>query len=89
MKNIQNHYGKSNFRRKFDLWKSINYLIDKRKEVLYKKYRGRCFWHCPKDLIITPELLPFLIKGLQKYGGREGFMEAAFLRKAVLLFKKD
>jgi hypothetical protein len=49
--------------------------------LLYQKFRTRCFWHCPKDLVITEDLLDFVIKGLRTYGGREGFIAAGQLRR--------
>lgn len=46
---------------------------------LYREYHTRCFWHSPRDLAITEELIPF-VKGLRKYGGHRGFMLAAELQ---------
>jgi hypothetical protein len=46
---------------------------------LFREYHSRCFWHCPRDLVITEELIPFVIKGLRTHGGRRGFMLAALL----------
>lgn len=48
---------------------------------LYREFYIQCFWHCPRDLIITEELLPFVVKGLKTYGGRRGFLLAAQLRE--------
>ena len=39
---------------------------------LFKEYHTRCFWHSPRDLVITEELVPFVAKGLRKHGGRRG-----------------
>lgn len=47
---------------------------------LYQEYRDRCFWHCPRDLVITNELIPFVIKGLQLHGGREGYIKSKALQ---------
>jgi hypothetical protein len=41
---------------------------------LYREYHTRCFWHSPRDLVITDELIPFVIKGLRAHGGRRGFI---------------
>ncbi len=41
---------------------------------LYREFHTRCFWHCPRDLVITEELLPLVIDGLRKHGGRRGFI---------------
>ncbi|MBL8795136.1 MAG: hypothetical protein JNM56_14600 [Planctomycetia bacterium] len=47
---------------------------------LYREFHTRCFWHSPPDLVITEELLPFVIKGLRTYGGHRGFPLAGALR---------
>jgi hypothetical protein len=47
---------------------------------LYREYHTRCFWHCPRDLIITEELVPLVVKGLRKHGGRRGFILSGQLR---------
>lgn len=44
---------------------------------LYREFRTRCFWHSPHDLVITEDLIPFVVKGLRTYGGRRGFILAA------------
>ncbi len=46
---------------------------------LYREYHTRCFWHCPRDLDITEDLLPLVVKGLRTHGGRRGFILAAKL----------
>ena len=48
---------------------------------LYREYRTRCFWHCPPDLVITEELIPFVVKGLRAHGGRRGFILSGRLRQ--------
>jgi hypothetical protein len=47
---------------------------------LYREYHARCFWHSPRELIITEELLPFVVKGLRTHGGRRGFILAEQLQ---------
>lgn len=47
---------------------------------LYREYHTRCFWHSPRELVITEELIPLVVKGLRKYGGHRGFMLAAELQ---------
>lgn len=47
---------------------------------LYREFRTRCFWHSPPDLVITEDLLPFVIKGLRTHGGHRGFQLAAQLQ---------
>jgi hypothetical protein len=46
---------------------------------LFREYRTRCFWHCPRDLVITEDLIPLVVKGLRKHGGRRGFIMAGKL----------
>jgi hypothetical protein len=41
---------------------------------LYREFHARCFWHSPPDLIITEDLIPLVVKGLRKHGGRRGFV---------------
>lgn len=48
---------------------------------LYREYYARCFWHCPRDLIVTEDMLPMVIAGLRMHGGREGFVLAGKLRR--------
>jgi hypothetical protein len=50
---------------------------------LFSKFHGRCFWHSPRDLKITEDLVPFVVKGLCDNGGRPGFMWAAKLELAA------
>jgi hypothetical protein len=47
---------------------------------LYREFQNRCFWHAPRDLVITEELIPFVVKGLRKYGGHRGFKLASKLQ---------
>jgi hypothetical protein len=47
---------------------------------LFREYHTRCFWHCPRDLVITEELIPVVVNGLRKHGGRRGFILAAQLQ---------
>jgi hypothetical protein len=46
---------------------------------LFREFHTRCFWHSPRDLVITEELIPFVVKNLRKHGGRHGFMLAGEL----------
>jgi hypothetical protein len=43
-----------------------------RAQELFEQFYTQCFWHLKKDLKITPELLPIVIKGLRKHGGLKG-----------------
>jgi hypothetical protein len=47
---------------------------------LYRAYHTRCFWHCPPELEITEDLIPFIVKGLRTHGGRRGFILASRLK---------
>ena len=47
--------------------------------LLYREFQNRCFWHSPRDLVITEDLIPFVVKGLRTYGGHRGFKLAAKL----------
>lgn len=47
---------------------------------LYREFHTRCIWHSPPDLLITEELLPFVVKGLRTYGGHRGFLLASQLQ---------
>lgn len=51
-----------------------------RANQLYQEFHTRCFWHSPRDLVITEELLAFVVKGLRAHGGRRGFILAGQLR---------
>ncbi len=46
---------------------------------LFREYLTRCFWHCPRDLVIGEELVPMVVSGLRKHGGRRGFILAGQL----------
>ncbi len=48
---------------------------------LYREFHTRCFWHSPRDLVITEDLLPFVMKGLRANGGRRGFILSGKLRR--------
>ena len=47
---------------------------------LYREYHTQCFWYARRDLLISEERIPFVIKGLRTYGGHRGFMLAGRLR---------
>ena len=50
---------------------------------LYREFRTRCFWHSPRDLVITEDLIPFVVKGLRTHGGHRGFKLAAKLQSTL------
>ncbi len=47
---------------------------------LFREFHTRCFWHSPRGLVITEELIPFVVKGLRTHGGRRGFLLAGKLQ---------
>ncbi len=47
---------------------------------LFREFHTRCFWHSPHDLVITEDLIPFVVKGLRTHGGHRGFMLAGKLQ---------
>ena len=51
---------------------------------LFQQFYAQCFWHSPRDLDITEDLIPFVVKGLRANGGHLGFMLAAKLRPNAL-----
>jgi hypothetical protein len=53
---------------------------------LYREFHARCFWHSPRELCITEELLPFVVKGLRTHGGRRGFILAGKLQARATIF---
>jgi hypothetical protein len=50
--------------------------------LLYREFQSRCFWHSPRDLVITEDLIPFVVKGLRTYGGHRGFKLAGKLQSS-------
>jgi hypothetical protein len=48
--------------------------------LLYREFHARCFWHSPRDLVVTEDLIPFVVKGLRTHGGRRGFLLAGKLQ---------
>ncbi len=51
---------------------------------LYREFQTQCFWHCRRDLQITEDLIPFVVKGLRTHGGRRGFILASKLVPPVV-----
>ena len=41
--------------------------------LLHREFHKRCFWHSPPDLVVTEDLIPFVVKGLRAHGGHRGF----------------
>ena len=45
-------------------------------QVAFERYFAQAFWHLHPDAVITERMLPDVIKGLRRYGGKDGFLEA-------------
>ena len=45
----------------------------------FRDFHAICFWSYRSDLEITEDQLPFVIRGLRKYGGHKGYKIAAEL----------
>jgi hypothetical protein len=45
----------------------------------FKEFSALCFWSYRRDLEITEETIPFVIRGLRHYGGHKGYRIAAEL----------
>jgi len=54
-----------------------------RAQQIFRQYHAQCFWHLRKDLKITAELIPAIIAGLRRHGGKEGFQLAAELNQIL------
>jgi hypothetical protein len=46
---------------------------------LYLKYRSRCFWNAPGDFKPSLADVDWVVEGLRKHGGREGWEDASRL----------
>lgn len=46
---------------------------------LFREFYAACFWHMKRDLTVTEEMIPRIIKGLRTHGGRRGMLAAAQL----------
>jgi hypothetical protein len=47
---------------------------------LFQQFHAQCFWNAPRDLDITEETVPFVVKRLRLYGGHTGFKLSGKLR---------
>ena len=45
----------------------------------FRDFFAQCFWSSDPNLIITEELIPFVVRGLRYYGGHKGYQIAAEL----------
>ncbi len=46
---------------------------------LFREYHSRCFWHTRRDLEITEDRIPFVVRGLREQGGHRGYVLAGRL----------
>ena len=46
---------------------------------LFRRFHAQCFWHSPRDLEISEDLIPFVVNGLRANGGHLGFVLAGKL----------
>ena len=53
----------------------INPQIQEAQEA-FNSFYAQCFWYMRKDMQITENDLPEIIRGLRHYGGRQGFLLA-------------
>lgn len=51
---------------------------------LYRTFYISCFWYMKQDLVITPQNLYLVIRGLRLYGGKKGFLLAAQLEDMII-----
>lgn len=42
----------------------------------FRRFHVQCFWFMRKDLTVTEEHIPEIVRGLRQNGGREGFLLA-------------
>lgn len=48
---------------------------------LFKEFYASCFWHWKRDLVVTEEMIPAIVKGLCTHGGRKGMLAASRLQR--------
>ncbi len=61
--------------------KNIDAALEQANQA-FRRLHTRCFWHSPKDLVVTEDLIPFVIKGLRAHGGHEGYVLSGQIKKA-------
>ena len=45
----------------------------------FREFHAQCFWYMRRDMTVTLDDLPEIIRGLRQNGGRRGFLVAARL----------
>lgn len=55
--------------------------VDQRElaQQLFREFYAQCFWHWKPDLQVTDDVVPRIIDGLKRHGGRKGLLAAAQL----------
>lgn len=60
--------------------RNTSFLLGRAQEIFHQ-FHARCFWHLRKDLIVTKKLVPTIIEGLRRHGGRRGYELARELQQ--------
>ena len=42
----------------------------------FREFHAECFWYMPRDLNVSKEDIPAIVRGLRQNGGRQGFLIA-------------
>ena len=42
----------------------------------FRKFHAECFWYMPRDMDVSKEDIPEIVRGLRQNGGRRGFLIA-------------
>lgn len=42
----------------------------------FRKFHTECFWYMPRDMDVSKEDIPAIVRGLRQNGGRRGFLIA-------------
>ena len=45
----------------------------------FRALHAQCFWYLRRDLVITLDDVPEIVRGLRRHGGAKGFLAAARL----------
>jgi hypothetical protein len=42
----------------------------------FREFHAECFWYMPRDMNVSKEDIPEIVRGLRQNGGRQGFLLA-------------
>lgn len=42
----------------------------------FRDFYVQCFWYMRPEMVVTREDIPEIVRGLRKYGGRQGYLRA-------------